>query len=98
MTWDVKLTNTTAKNIRKLPEDIKTRLHFLVQEIRHSGPVRTNRLNYGKIRGTKNCHHCHLKKGYPIYVAVWKIVDKKNKHVEVIYAGTHEKANYNRFY
>ena len=97
MVWTVVLTKSTIKHIRKLPEDIRLRLHFLVQEIRQLGPVRTNRLNYGKIRGTEDCHHCHMKKGSPTYVAVWKVVDKKNKIVEVIYAGTHEKANYNRF-
>ena len=96
MTWTVTLTKATAKHIRKLPEDIRIRLHFLVQEIRHLGPVRTNRPNYSKIRGTEDCHHCHLKKGRPTYVAVWKVVDKKNKTVEVRYAGTHEKAGYNR--
>lgn len=98
MTWTVTLTKTTAKHIRKLPEDIRIRLHFLVQEIRQLGPARTNRLNYGKIRGAEDCYHCHLKKGSPTYVAVWKVVDKKNKTVEVKYAGTHEKADYNRIF
>jgi mRNA-degrading endonuclease RelE of RelBE toxin-antitoxin system len=97
MTWDGKLTKKTAKQIRKLPDDIKTRLHFLVQEISQLGPVRNNRLNYGKIRGTKDRHHCHLIKGAPTYVAVWRVIDKENRLVEVVYAGTHEKAFYGRF-
>jgi len=94
MIWTVKLTKTTVKNIRKLPEDIRVRLHFLVQEIQQLGPARTNRINYSKIIGAEDCHHCHLKKGSPTYVAVWKVVDKKNKTIEVKYAGTHEKADY----
>jgi len=96
MAWTVILTKATSKHIRKLPEDIRTRLHFLVQEIRQLGPIRTNRPNYSKIRGAENCHHCHLKKGSPTYIAVWKVVNKTNKTVEVKYAGTHEKADYNR--
>jgi len=36
----------------------------------------------------------HLKKGQPTYVAVWEVVDNKIKivDVEVVYVGTHEKA------
>ena len=90
------MTQSTARQVRKLPEEIRIRLHFLVQEIKQLGPVRTNRPNYGKIRRTKDCHHCHLKKGHPTYVAVWKVKDKKMKIVEVIYAGTHEKADYDQ--
>ena len=44
MVWTVVLTKSTMKHIRKLPEDIRLRLHFLVQEIRQLGPVRTTRL------------------------------------------------------
>ncbi|MEA3429487.1 MAG: helix-turn-helix transcriptional regulator [Thermodesulfobacteriota bacterium] len=32
------------------------------------------------------------KKGRPTYVAVWEVVDKKIRLVEVSYVGTHEKA------
>jgi hypothetical protein len=41
----------------------------------------------------ENGPDCHLKKGRPTYVACWT-VDKKNKVIEVYYAGTHEKAPY----
>lgn len=94
MVWDVKLTKKMAKQIKKLPEEIRMRLHFLVQEIKQYGPKRTNRPNYGKIRGAEDCHHCHIKKGKPTYVAVWKVTSEKT--VEVTYAGTHEGADYER--
>ncbi len=61
-------------------------------EIESSGPIRGNWSNYGKLAG--NRHHCHLQKGRPTYVAVWKESDNQIKLVEVIYAGTHEKAPY----
>jgi hypothetical protein len=35
-----------------------------------------------------------LKKGRPTYVAIWEVMDKEIKLIEVIYAGTHEKAPY----
>ena len=35
-----------------------------------------------------------LKKGHPTYVAIWEVTDKEIRLIEVIYAGTHEKAPY----
>ncbi len=34
------------------------------------GPVRGDWPNYGKL--AKHRHHCHIRKGRPTYVAVWK--------------------------
>jgi hypothetical protein len=35
-----------------------------------------------------------LKKGRPAYVAIWEVMDKEIILIEVMYAGTHEKAPY----
>ncbi len=48
--------------------------------------------NYSKLGPGR--HHCHLKKERPTYVAVWEERDGGVQVVEVIYAGTHEKAPY----
>ena len=40
----------------------------------------------------KNCYHCHLQKGRPTYVAVWKVSDKLQKIIEVVCVETLEKA------
>jgi hypothetical protein len=55
-------------------------------------PVRGNWPHYSKLSETK--HHCHIKKGKPTYVAVWREDKGQIRLVEVIYAGTHEKAPY----
>ena len=65
---------------------------LLLKEIELCGPIMNKWPNYGKL--FKNCYHCHLKKGKPTYVAVWRVVSKKEKIVEVVYVGTHEKAPY----
>ena len=57
-------------------------------------PERHNWPNYGKIAGKKNIYHCHLNKGKPRYVAIWKVTDKNIKLMEVRYVGTHENADY----
>jgi hypothetical protein len=75
-----------------LPEHILKTLILLLREIEIGGPVRGNWPNYSKL--DKKRHHCHLKKGNPTYVAVGEVADKEIRLVEVIYAGTHEKAPY----
>ncbi len=96
MSWDIKFTGKAKKQAKNLPVEVQESLFALVLEIEKIGPGRTSWPNYGKIKGKKDCYHCHLKKGKPTYVAVWKVKDKANKIVEVRYVGTHENANYER--
>ncbi len=69
-------------------------LDLLVRQIRAAGPNRPDWPRYGKLQGKPGVHHCHLNKGKPRYVAVWRVMDRRIKFVEVEYAGTHEKAPY----
>ena len=78
--------------IAALPLRVQQSLVALIREMEVQGPVRGNWPNYGKLSPTR--HHCHLKKGRPTYVAVWEVRDSKQRLVEVIYVGTHEKAPY----
>ncbi|RLC25076.1 MAG: cytotoxic translational repressor of toxin-antitoxin stability system [Deltaproteobacteria bacterium] len=71
---------------------VRNRLIALMKDIECFGPIRGDWPNYGQL--SNNRHHCHLKKGHPTYVAVWKVADKEIRLVEVTYAGTHEKAPY----
>ena len=96
MSWTVRLSNKLQKRIEKLPTSPRKRLNFLVKEIQKYGPVQDKWPNYGKIRGKRDCYHCHIKKGDPTYVAVWKVAEYKIKIVEIKYAGTHEGVDYNR--
>lgn len=91
MAWTVTLHRKVDKELANLPAAVQKHFFRLVFEIELMGPVRGNWDNYGKLTGNK--HHCHLKKGRPTYVAVWT-EDKENITVEVLYAGTHEKAPY----
>ena len=92
MHWQVTIHAKVQKSIPKLPNRVQKVLAFLLREIELDGPTRGNWPNYGKLGKEK--HHCHLKKGKPTYFAVWQVVDKEIRLVEVIYAGTHEKAPY----
>lgn len=92
MTWTVKLSRKVEKQKAKLSKSVRQIMYALVHDIESAGPVRGDWPNYGKLTGGK--HHCHLKKGNPTYVAVWEERDKKVKLVEVVYVGTHEKADY----
>jgi mRNA-degrading endonuclease RelE of RelBE toxin-antitoxin system len=92
MAWTVTLHRNVEKQALKLPRPAIAALYELMASIRENGPIRGDWPNYGKLEGTHR-HHCHLKKGRPTYVAVWS-EDKQTITVEIIYAGTHEKAPY----
>lgn len=92
MKWDVQISRKVLKGLPKMPNLAKKQLFLLMKEIEISGPIRGNWANYSKLG--VNRHHCHIKKGKPTYVAVWEEQDKEIKLVEVVYAGTHEKAPY----
>jgi mRNA-degrading endonuclease RelE of RelBE toxin-antitoxin system len=92
MGWNVQIKRKLAKKLDRLPKSVQNSLKVLIKEIELDGPVRGNWPNYSQL--SKNRHHCHLKKGRPTYVAVWRISDEGIRLVEVIYAGSHEKAPY----
>ena len=92
MEWRVTLSRKASKQKEKLPGQVQKALLFLAHEIVRNGPVRGDWPNYGKLGSGR--HHCHLKKGQPTYVAVWEESAGEIRLVEIIYAGTHEKAPY----
>ena len=92
-TWKVELIGQSKRVNKNLSVESVKSFVFLLEELKHFGPFRHDWPNYTKMNGDDN-YHCHLKKGRPTYVACWRIKDKKNKIIEVYYAGTHEKAPY----
>jgi len=92
MSWTVTVPRKVAKSIERLPKRIQEVLELLLREMEERGPVRGNWSHYGKLDATS--HHCHLKRGHPTYVAVWEEQDGRQRLIEVIYVGTHEKAPY----
>jgi hypothetical protein len=96
MFWTIWFTGKARKQAAKLPVDLKRRLRALAEDLRTRGPHCQGWPNFGKIFGSEDCFHCHLKKGRPSYVAVWKVSDQRNKIIEVRYVGTHEGVDYGR--
>lgn len=88
------MTGRVVKRLRQLPEPVQAIVRQLLHEIAVAGPVRTGWPHYGRIVGRVGCHHCHIRRGRPTYVAVWK--ETARDHVEVTYVGTHEGADYGR--
>ena len=94
--WDVRVGVEARKNRKKVPQGIDELFQLLLKEIELAGPVRSAWPNYSKMSSNKNCHHCHLQKGKPTYVAVWKVINKKDQIIKVLYVGTHEGVDYDR--
>ncbi|MBI1821804.1 MAG: cytotoxic translational repressor of toxin-antitoxin stability system [Nitrospirae bacterium] len=94
MRWEVLLSNKASKQVKKLPESVRSVFVALAREMEEYGPYRANWKNYGKLKGSEAFFHCHLTSGRPTYVACWEIKDKKIRMLEVYYVGTHENAPY----
>jgi len=90
----VNFSKKIIKALKSLPKDVIATLYYLKKEITHRGPVRGDWPNYSKL-SSKSVHHCHLKKGKPTYVAIWKEIKKGVICFE--YVGTHEGANYDLY-
>ncbi len=70
MAWDVSAKHKIEMQVERLPQKVKDALNVLLAAIRKEGPIQYEWPNYGRLG--ENIHHCHLKKGPPRYVAVWK--------------------------
>jgi mRNA-degrading endonuclease RelE of RelBE toxin-antitoxin system len=92
MRWTVTENKRLNKLVRKLPENVQNLLIALKKDMEANGPIRGDWPNFSALSG--NRYHCHLKKGRPTYVAIWEVINKEIKLIEVTYAGTHEKAPY----
>lgn len=95
--WEVRFSHKAAKQKGKLPQDIQDSLLALATDMELSGPVQPSWRNFSKMRNKRGeYYHCHLNGGKPRYVAIWTVADNTVRIIEVIYAGSHENADYRR--
>lgn len=90
-TWTVRLVGQAKKAFKELPRGTTETFRLLLEDLELNGYQRYNWPNFSKLQDT--LYHCHLEKGRPTYVACWRVY-KKERRIEVYYAGTHEKAPY----
>lgn len=96
MAWIVQFSARAAKQAGNLPEKVRLTFKALVKDLQTHGPFLPRWPHFGKLAGQGDCYHCHLHRGQPTYVAVWKVQDRKLKVLEIRYVGTHEGASYRR--
>lgn len=90
--WKVVATGQAKKAEKNLSLKAYISYLTLLKELVLLGPYRANWPNYTKM--PHEDYHCHIEKGRPTYVVCWRIVNKKDKEIEIYYAGTHEKVRY----
>ena len=88
MEYHVTVRRKTARDLLRLPEDVKKLFFLLAGDLKADGPFQPSWPNYSPLGGGK--YHCHLKHGY---VACWKW-EKGTIEIEVYYAGSRESAPY----
>ncbi|MDD5673510.1 MAG: hypothetical protein PHC61_05075 [Chitinivibrionales bacterium] len=88
MTYRIDIRRKAAKNLQKLPADVKKLLFLLIEDLKADGPFQISWPNYSPLGDNK--YHCHLKHSW---VACW-IWFKDSLEIEVYYVGSREKAPY----
>jgi hypothetical protein len=96
--WTVGIVGRAVKQSKKLPPAMIEALEVLFLDLRDNGPLCANWPNFGRLHRKKNeeYYHCHLNRGKPRYVAVWRVTDRAIQLLEIRYVGTHEGADYHR--
>lgn len=92
--WQVTITRKAAKQLAKLPRNIQNVFDRLAKELEVEGPIQPNWSHYGKLKGSSELYHCHIKDGHPSYVVCWQVKSKTICLMEIYYVGTHENAPY----
>ena len=87
--WRVRVSKKVIKQTKKLPEKVLQIFEALILDLMKTGPIQHEWPNYSKL--THKRFHCHLNYSY---VAVWEIVDKEIRIMEVVYVGSRKDAPY----
>lgn len=95
-TWEVIFSAKSGKQKTKLPKRMADAFAALLKDLERLGPEAKKWPNFGPIYGKTGVFHCHLNKGKPRYVAVWRVNDWEIQIMEVRYVGTHEGADYRK--
>ena len=89
--WNVTLHPRVEKSLKKYPFIVK-RVRALVKALKIDGPYLYQWAHFSKLTGEK--FHCWIKNGSHVMVAVWIVIEEKNKKLEVTHVTTHENAPY----
>lgn len=81
--WAVHIIGQAEKVGKALSKSAAKSYLFLLTELEELGPYRSDWPNYSKMKGLEDNYHCHIEKGRPAYVACWRIINKKQKILEV---------------
>ena len=88
MKYTVEIKKKVAKDLKKLPKEVKQLLFLLITDLQTKGPIQKSWHNFSPLGKEK--YHCHLNYRY---VACWSCEKGKTK-IEVYYVGSREKAPY----
>jgi len=65
MAWSVEFAGKAQKQYDKLPLKIRLIVALLRAELETEGPSQPEWRHFGKLKGSVDCYHCHLRGGRP---------------------------------
>ena len=93
--WEVSLSNKVKKQKKRLSQKAQDLLFSLQIALKKDGPIQKEWPNFSALDKKRLIYHCHMnKKGRPTYVAIWQVLNKKIKLIEISYVGTREGVPY----
>ena len=89
--WKVTTNKKVAKKLQRY-SFINTHFERLISDLKQYGPQLTWWSHFSKLKNGSGLYHCHIssgKKGFPTLIALWIVVNEKDKIMEVRDVITH---------
>lgn len=87
--WKVTTNKKVAKKLQRY-SFINTHFERLISDLKQYGPQLTWWSHFSKLRNGSSMYHCHLNNNSPVMIALWLVINKEKKVLEVKDVQTHQ--------
>lgn len=65
-------------------------MKLLVEDLTIKGPYLPEWSHFGKLKNGSGLYHCHLNNNSPVMIALWIVINKEKREMEVKDVQTHQ--------
>ncbi len=87
--WKVTTNKKVAKKLQRY-SFINTHFERLISDLKQYGPQLTWWSHFSKLKNGSGLYHCHLNNNSPVMIALWLVINKEKKVLEVKDVQTHQ--------